>query len=402
MKRTRHLLTATAVVAGTISPVLATGNAVAADGDITSAVLADRDVSLTAAAVVKVPAGTHTCTGVISGTGTLRLSLTRLFNLGTISGTGLITQPRDMWGTLQLCGTSPFSGVVENGTGVDFAHVNCSASLPNATSVIDYGSWIAVLRPGSDASGGDGGLHTKGDLDKVVDEGSLVVRNTATATTLPPVSGTGSLTQAGAAATTFAAASYTGATTVAEGALKVSGAPLAASRAVSLSGARAVLDLTAAKSTALHRLGVVKGARIELAGSEPVLTVDGTAHTVSGASLTVGASHFAVPRSGGHTVLTARDSTLSTAARAATTTPSAAASSSSAAAAQQGDSVTGTPATGAGAGESTAGGTMAETGGDSGMLWGTSGAAAFALAIGAGAFAFVRRSRTRVRSRHGR
>jgi hypothetical protein len=96
MKRTRHLLTATAVVAGTISPVLATGNAVAADGDITSAVLADRDVSLTAAAVVKVPAGTHTCTGVISGTGTLRLSLTRLFNLGTISGTGLITQPRDM------------------------------------------------------------------------------------------------------------------------------------------------------------------------------------------------------------------------------------------------------------------------------------------------------------------
>ncbi|MEV6290779.1 hypothetical protein AB0M41_10220 [Streptomyces sp. NPDC051896] len=50
------------------------GSAVAANGDITSAVLANRDVVLTGDAVVRVPQGTHTYTGVISGEGTLRVS----------------------------------------------------------------------------------------------------------------------------------------------------------------------------------------------------------------------------------------------------------------------------------------------------------------------------------------
>ena len=42
--------------------------------------------------------------------GTLRLSLTRTFNIGTISGSGLVTQPRNMWGTLDLAGTTPSPG----------------------------------------------------------------------------------------------------------------------------------------------------------------------------------------------------------------------------------------------------------------------------------------------------
>ena len=48
--------------------------------------------------------------------GTLRLSLNGAFNLGTISGSGLVTQPRFLWGTLDLAGTHPFSGVIDNGT----------------------------------------------------------------------------------------------------------------------------------------------------------------------------------------------------------------------------------------------------------------------------------------------
>ncbi|MFF2423521.1 hypothetical protein [Streptomyces mirabilis] len=231
MNRSWHLVLASALVAGAVTPVVAVGSAVAADGDITSAVLANRDVVLTGDAVVRVPQGTHTYTGVISGEGalrvsgtgtlvlakdstftlphsrqhqrvripganhpyvvvgspdepavtvdagatlqygtggttgligsfsyntpgyqqnqdnikvdgTLRLSLTRLFNLGIISGSGLVTQPRTMWGTLQICGTNPFSGIFDNGTGVNFASTTCAAELPNARSVVNRGSWI--------------------------------------------------------------------------------------------------------------------------------------------------------------------------------------------------------------------------------------------------------------------
>ncbi|PYC79553.1 autotransporter [Streptomyces tateyamensis] len=233
MKRPWHALLASAVVAGTttVPAALAPASAVAADGDITSSILADSDVVLGGNAVVNVPPGTHTYAGVISGQGTLRisgtgtlvltkdstftlpgsqqhqsvsipggnhpyvvvsnpdqpaitveagatlqygnggttglvgafpynspgyqqnqdnirvdgtlnLSLTRLFDLGTISGSGTIVQPRGMWGTLQLCGSSPFSGVFDIGTGANYASTTCAAELPNAGAVVNRGSWI--------------------------------------------------------------------------------------------------------------------------------------------------------------------------------------------------------------------------------------------------------------------
>jgi hypothetical protein len=61
----------------------------------------------------------------------------------------------------------------------------------------------AVLRLGSGKSGGDGGLYTGGDLYKVVNDGSLVLRNTSKALTLSRISGSGSLTQSGPATTTL-------------------------------------------------------------------------------------------------------------------------------------------------------------------------------------------------------
>lgn len=74
--------------------------------------------------------------------GTLRLSLTRTFNIGTISGSGLVTQPRNMWGTLDLAGTHPFSGVIDNGTGAAVGRPEFPVSLPDARAIVNQGSWI--------------------------------------------------------------------------------------------------------------------------------------------------------------------------------------------------------------------------------------------------------------------
>ncbi|MEV1065098.1 autotransporter-associated beta strand repeat-containing protein [Streptomyces sp. NPDC050263] len=74
--------------------------------------------------------------------GTLRLSLTRTFNIGTISGSGLVTQPRNMWGTLDLAGTHPFSGVIDNGTGMAVGRPEYPVSLPRTRAILNQGSWI--------------------------------------------------------------------------------------------------------------------------------------------------------------------------------------------------------------------------------------------------------------------
>ncbi|MFF5183091.1 autotransporter [Streptomyces sp. NPDC000345] len=74
--------------------------------------------------------------------GTLRLSLTRTFNIGTISGSGLVTQPRSTWGTLDLAGTHPFSGVLDNGTGMAVGRPEYPVSLPAARAILNQGSWI--------------------------------------------------------------------------------------------------------------------------------------------------------------------------------------------------------------------------------------------------------------------
>ncbi|WP_055638162.1 autotransporter, partial [Streptomyces griseoruber] len=74
--------------------------------------------------------------------GTLRLSLTRTFNIGTISGSGLVTQPRGMWGTLDLAGTHPFSGVIDNGTGMAVGRPEYPVALPAARAILNQGSWI--------------------------------------------------------------------------------------------------------------------------------------------------------------------------------------------------------------------------------------------------------------------
>lgn len=135
----------------------------------------------------------------------------------------------------------------------------------NGSTTVEKG---AVLRLGSGKSGGDGGLYTGGDLYKVVNNGSLVLNNTSKTLSLPRISGSGSLTQAGAATTTLtgSAVSYTGTTTVRKGTLALrQGATLSRSKAIRLTSSGARLDagtagLRVATTASLSGKGTVKGA----------------------------------------------------------------------------------------------------------------------------------------------
>ncbi|MEU5597746.1 autotransporter [Streptomyces sp. NPDC020298] len=366
--------------------------------------------------------------------GRLRLSLKSAYNLGTISGSGLITQPRSLWGTWDLSGTHPFSGVIDNGTGLNAGRPEYTTSLPNVRKVLNQGTWTvdtplgrtvtmgmdfyqreygsdinvqsrpggkvvltgqyswsnrggdtdpslsdpalnwtparknvnkrgtnikganvqwgdgttnkifmpgtaetvyinllaarsrslltfdyngpvtlgapigggkyhdtlaapgagdvvvkgtkgndvtfaanqyyngsttveknAVLRLGSGRYGGDGGLYTKGELCRIVDNGSLVLNNKYTGLTLSRISGSGSLTQSGAAPLTLtgSAVTYTGTTTVTSGILALdAGATLTHSRAIRLTSADARLDTGPSAlrvATALTGRGTVRG-----------------------------------------------------------------------------------------------------------------------------------------------
>nr|WP_237524435.1 autotransporter [Streptomyces sp. SID5643] len=73
--------------------------------------------------------------------GTLRLSLKSAYNLGTISGSGLITQPRFLWGTWDLSGTHSFSGVIDNGTQTNAGRPEYATSLPRVRKILNQGTW---------------------------------------------------------------------------------------------------------------------------------------------------------------------------------------------------------------------------------------------------------------------
>ncbi|MGW0609225.1 autotransporter-associated beta strand repeat-containing protein [Streptomyces sp. NPDC002788] len=382
--------------------------------------------------------------------GTLRLSLRSAYNLGTISGSGLITQPRFLWGTWDLSGTHPFSGAIDNGTQLNAGRSEYATSLPNVRKVLNQGTWTvdtplgrtvtmgmdfyqreygsdinvqsrpggkviltgryswsdrggdsdpslsdpalnwtparknvnkrgtnikganvqwgdgttnrifmpgtaetvyinllaarsrsrltfdydgpvtlgapigggrfhdtlsapgagdiviagtpgndvtfaavqyydgsttvekgAVLRLGSGKRGADGGLYTAGARYRVVNDGSLVLRNTNRPLTLSRIGGSGSLTQSGAATTTLTgpAVTYTGTTTVSRGTLALrKGATLTRSRAIRLTAAGARLDAGPAGlrvATTLTGKGTVAGAVTNEGAVTTGLTVNG-------------------------------------------------------------------------------------------------------------------------------
>ncbi|MET7687459.1 autotransporter [Streptomyces sp. NPDC005483] len=366
--------------------------------------------------------------------GTLRLSLKSAYNLGTVSGSGLITQPRFLWGTWDLT-SGPFSGVIDNGTQANAGRPEYATALPGLRKVLNQGTWTvdtpvgrtvtqrmdfyqreygsdinvqsrpggkviltgqyswsnqggdtdpslsdpalnwtpaarnvnkrgtnikganvqwgdgttskifmpgtaetvyinllaarsrsqltfdyngpvtlgapigggrfhdtlsapgagdivikgtrgndvtfaaaqyydgsttveksAVLRLGSGRPGGDGGLYTGGGHYRIVNNGSLVLDNTTRPLTLPRISGSGSLTQAGRATATLSggAVTYTGTTTVQNGTLALrGGATLAHSKGIRLTATGSRLDAGTAGLRVVSSLtgrGTVKGA----------------------------------------------------------------------------------------------------------------------------------------------
>jgi autotransporter-associated beta strand protein len=128
----------------------------------------------------------------------------------------------------------------------------------------------AILRLGAGEEGGgdgsaDGWLLTGGEQTAIVDDGALVVDNVEHEASLEDISGAGSLEQAGPATVTLTGGiEYTGATTVSDGTLALTGGDLAASEHVALSGESAVLDLSQVEGQTVHDLSGVAGAALRL------------------------------------------------------------------------------------------------------------------------------------------
>jgi len=79
--------------------------------------------------------------------GTLNLDITnREFNLGTISGSGTLSQPRFTWGSLDLADDLPFAGTISNGTGMNFGSAAFRLSMPDVARVQNDGSAIISAR----------------------------------------------------------------------------------------------------------------------------------------------------------------------------------------------------------------------------------------------------------------
>ncbi|TVZ06654.1 autotransporter [Trebonia kvetii] len=161
----------------------------------------------------------------------------------------------------------------------------------------------AELLLGTGSPGGDSSLLTGTVQDRIADDGALVIRNTATPIQLSGISGSGSLTQAGAAATTLGSAiAYRGATTVSKGTLALGpGASLASSSGVRLASAGAVLDLARAGGQSLRRLAGAKGSTVRLGSGTLTVTTSGAASyggsitgTAGGGVINAGTGTFTV------------------------------------------------------------------------------------------------------------
>lgn len=138
----------------------------------------------------------------------------------------------------------------------------------------------ASLRLGDGSPQGDSALLPAG---RIVDNGELIVQNSARDAELGRIGGQGSVTQAGPAATTLTGQlTYTGRTTVKAGTLVVAGGSLAASTAVDLPAAGATLDLTRAGDATVANLSGAEGSTVTAGRT---LTVRATAATTFGGTL---------------------------------------------------------------------------------------------------------------------
>ena len=179
---------------------------------------------------------------------------------------------------LSAAGTGTVTVMATSGNAVAFT----TPEDYHGTTTIGAG---ASLQLGGSSVGGDSSLLTGTSADTVVDDGTLIVNNSSIASILPPVSGTGTLVQSGAAKTTLTRATYTGSTTIKAGALALTGtATLTDSSGVALTGGHATLDLTHAANQSLRSLSGVTGTTVALGATTLTVGVDaGRTATFAGA-----------------------------------------------------------------------------------------------------------------------
>jgi autotransporter-associated beta strand protein len=139
----------------------------------------------------------------------------------------------------------------------------------------------ATLLLGTGESGGDSSLLTGASGDRVVDDGMLTVRNVSTGITVANVSGSGGLTQSGAATTTLDGTNdFTGPTLISAGTLAVgsSGSGIGSSSSLRLSAAGTTFDVASAGSgqmESVRQLSGVVGSAISLGSNTLSVSTSG-------------------------------------------------------------------------------------------------------------------------------
>jgi len=165
-----------------------------AAADITADVLANRDITLTGDSVIKLPPGTTTYTGVISGQGTLRLSTTATSTL-VITKTSTFTLPVARQVQVVTKKTYPGAGYAFTITGVNppvlTIDPGVTFQIGTNTSADSSPNIIATSDSKNDASLINGEIN----LNNILNNGTLVI-SSAQFVLLGQVSGSGSILQA--------------------------------------------------------------------------------------------------------------------------------------------------------------------------------------------------------------
>ncbi len=165
-----------------------------AAADITADVLANRDITLTGDSVLKLPPGTTTYTGVISGQGTLRLSTTATSTL-VITKTSTFTLPVARQVQVVTKKTYPGAGYAFTITGVNppvlTIDPGVTFQIGTNTSADSSPNIIATSDSKNDASLINGEIN----LNNILNNGTLVI-SSAQFVLLGQVSGSGSILQA--------------------------------------------------------------------------------------------------------------------------------------------------------------------------------------------------------------
>lgn len=189
--------------------------------------------------------------------------------MGTAGNDVTFAQPQDYNGIT----TVEAGAILRLGAGqtVPLNYVTINASSGKSVQLVATYDGDASLLTAESARGAA--------TDAIVDDGQLIVQNTSTAITLSSISGSGSLTQAGAATTTLRNDSYSGGTTIQAGGVIAGSADALGSGAVSNGG-------TLALASGQYELGL--GADYtQKSGGTLTLAIDGATPGNNAGHLTV-------------------------------------------------------------------------------------------------------------------